>query len=70
MDFRVRESWLCEADGVNDTEFFQKALGLSEPWQVTSVQLNLADRRVVVGVHYAGQGFYDQAGQRMPIHGY
>ena len=55
---------------MNDTDFFQKALGLAEPWRVISVQLDLAARRVVVGVAYGGSGCYDSAGQRLPIHGY
>ena len=55
---------------MNDTEFFQQALGLSEPWRVKSVQLDVTARRVVVEVEYAGVGFYNDTGQRLAIHGY
>ena len=40
--------WLCW--DVNDKEFFYRLLGLSEPWQVESVKLDLAGKRVEVRV--------------------
>jgi transposase len=56
---------------MRDVDFFQKALGLSEPWKVKVVRMDLAGRKVEIDIECTKQVWADPAsGQRAHVHGY
>lgn len=55
---------------MEDTEFFQKALGLSEPWEVKAVKMDVMGRRVEVEVGCQEGAEWMEGGKKLPIHGY
>lgn len=55
---------------MQDIEFFSRALGLSEPWRVCDVQMDLEARRVVLVVECrCGTTWADEQGA-LTVHGY
>ncbi len=55
---------------MRDTEFFAKALGLEKPWQVGSVKMDMAGKRVEVEVECGTGTVWALEGERLHIHGY
>lgn len=57
---------------MKDTEFYQQVLGVSKPWQVTGVKLELEDRRVTVQVECMERVLWGdpQTGTRAHVHGW
>jgi transposase len=56
---------------MKDSEFFQQALGLSEPWQVTAVALDLSAKKVEVTIACMQKVWADpESRERLHIHGY
>lgn len=54
---------------MKDTEFFEQALGLVEPWQVKSVRMEVAARRVEVELE-CRKTVWAEGGARLHIQGY
>lgn len=54
---------------MKDTEFFEQALGLVEPWRVKSVRMEVAARRVEVELE-CGKTAWGEGGERLHIQGY
>ena len=58
-----------EAGGMKEREFFERVLGLSEPWVVKEVKLDLAGRQVMITVECrAGETWTGSDGKRWHIH--
>jgi transposase len=55
---------------MNDKEFFYRVLGLSEPWQVEDVKLDLAGKKVEVRVAVKAGTKWAEDGNLLPIAGY
>jgi transposase len=56
---------------MEDIEFFEKALGITHPWKVKAVRMDLAGRKVEVEIECGKQIWGDpQSGQRAHLHGY
>jgi len=56
---------------MKDTEFFQRALELRDPWRVTEVQMDVANRKVEVVIECQETAWGDPAtGGRAHLHGY
>ena len=56
---------------MENTEFFNQLLGLSEPWRVTEVKIDMPARRIDVTVECAKVVWADPATrERVAIHGY
>ena len=56
---------------MKDSEFFEQALGLSEPWQVTAVALDLNAKKVEVTIACMQKVWADpESRERLHIHGY
>ena len=55
---------------MRDTEFFEKALGLQEPWRVKSVRMEIAQKCVEVEIECREGTVWAEAGERLHIQGY
>lgn len=55
---------------MNDKEFFYRVLGLSEPWQVEDVKLDLGGKKVEVRVAVKAGTKWAEDGKLLPIAGY
>jgi transposase len=55
---------------MNDKEFFYRVLGLSEPWQVEDVKLDLGGKKVEVRVAVKSGTKWAEDGKLLPIAGY
>src|SRR5258708_8837068 len=55
---------------VNEKDFYQRLLGVEDPWKVTGVELDLEHQRVEVEVSCEAVEWVDEAGKRAHIHGY
>jgi transposase len=55
---------------MTDRDFFYKKLGLSEPWQVKDVRLDLCSRRVEMEIGVKAGTAWGQDGLMLPIDGY
>ena len=55
---------------MKDTEFYARLLGLSKPWRVTDVELDMEGRRVVVRAECAAIKWKDEDGSSLHIHSY
>lgn len=55
---------------MQDVEFFEKVLGVVEPWEVKSVKMDLECKRVEVEVACRGKTVWAEGGRRLHIHGY
>ena len=53
---------------MKDTEFFEQALGLVEPWRVKSVRMEVAARRVEVELE-CRKTAWGEGGERLHIQG-
>lgn len=54
---------------MKDTKFYQEILGLKEPWRVESVDLDVAEKRIVVRIEYRqGTLWVSEQGERLPCH--
>jgi hypothetical protein len=52
---------------MNDNEFFYRVLGLSEPWQIEDVKLDLAGKKVEVRVAVKAGTKWAEDGNLLPI---
>ena len=55
---------------MRDTDFFEKALGLEEPWRVKSVRMKMAEKRVEVEIECREGTVWAEAGEGLHIQGY
>lgn len=55
---------------MQDTEFYERLLGLTKPWRVADVDLNLEQNRVVVRAECVGTKWKAEDGSSLHIHGY
>lgn len=55
---------------MQDTQFFEKMLGLSKPWKVESVELDMDKQQVVVKIAVEKATQWAHEGELLPIHGY
>ena len=56
---------------MRDTEFFQRALGLEEPWRVKGVKMDVGAKEVEVEVECVEKTLWaGEAGERLHIHGW
>ncbi len=55
---------------MTDRDFFYKALGLSEPWEVRDVKLDLGGRRVELEIGVKAGIAWGHDGLMLPIEGY
>lgn len=55
---------------MTDRDFFYKTLGLSEPWEVKDVRLDLGGRRVELEIGVKAGTAWGQDGLMLPIEGY
>lgn len=54
---------------MEDTEFYGRLLGLSKPWEVAGVKLDMEKQEVVVEVRCQSQIWSGDDGQRLHLHG-
>ncbi len=55
---------------MTDRDFFYKTLGLSEPWEVRDVKLDLGGGRVELEIGVKAGTVWGQDGVMLPIEGY
>lgn len=55
---------------MQDTQFFERALGLKKPWKVEGVRMNMDRKRVEIEVVCEGGTKWAEAGEVLHIHGY
>lgn len=55
---------------MKDTEFFETALGLKDPWKVKEVKMDLEGREVEVVIECRKGTIWAQDGERLHIHGW
>jgi transposase len=55
---------------MQDVKFFEQMLGLCEPWEVKSVQLDLPGQKVVVEVTVKPETVWGDEGELLPVHGW
>lgn len=55
---------------MQDKDFFSKMLGLTPPWHVKEVELEMETQRVTIVVEARSDAEWEEAGQRLTIHGY
>lgn len=54
---------------MKDTELYTQILGLSKPWQVLAVRLDMAAKKVVVELGYEAKTLWgSEQGERLPVH--
>lgn len=61
---------LVQVERMEDTKFFEQALGLKEPWRVKNVELDMKERRVVVDIEVKAGTHWGEDGKQLPIHSY
>ena len=62
--------WQEETASMRDAKFFEQVLGLTKPWRVKHVDLNLKERRVMVEIEVEPGTQWSEDGVLLPIHGY
>lgn len=55
---------------MEETKFFEQMLGLSKPWRVEAVELQMEEKRVVVRLGVESGTQWAEGGELLPIHGY
>lgn len=55
---------------MNATEFYARLLGLSQPWEVVGVRLDMEQQEVEVEVACQSPRWGGEEGQRLHLHGY
>ena len=57
---------------MKDTEFFERALGLTKPWEVKTVRMDMANRKVEIEIECTAKTVWidPQSGERLHIQGY
>lgn len=55
---------------MQDTEFYERLLGLSKPWKVSGVEMDIAAGEVRVKVECESSVWGGEEGQRLHVHGY
>ena len=55
---------------MNDKELLRQMLGITAPWIIKSVELDVAAKRLGIEVECTQEHWADEQGRKLPIHGY